>query len=109
MNMLIRFLSDDEIEVEKVEDSIDDNSVDGPEDLIKDLSVEKDEHGANESNANISRNIAKTCQEHSNDAINVNESMARGRSGGLISMWDPNTFVKEDISCDDAFIIVKGR
>ncbi|GJU67635.1 hypothetical protein Tco_1253894 [Tanacetum coccineum] len=36
-------------------------------------------------------------------------SMARGRSGGLISMWDPNSFIKDDIWCDDAFIIVKGH
>ena len=36
-------------------------------------------------------------------------SLARGRSGGLISMWDPNLFVKENIWCDEAFIIVKGR
>nr|GEX85332.1 putative ribonuclease H protein At1g65750 family [Tanacetum cinerariifolium] len=36
-------------------------------------------------------------------------SLARGRSGSLISMWDPNNFVKEDIWCDDAFIIVKGQ
>ncbi|GKE08996.1 hypothetical protein Tco_1412547 [Tanacetum coccineum] len=36
-------------------------------------------------------------------------SMARGRSGGLISMWDPNIFVKSDIWCDDSFVIVKGQ
>nr|GEV37546.1 RNA-directed DNA polymerase, eukaryota, reverse transcriptase zinc-binding domain protein [Tanacetum cinerariifolium] len=36
-------------------------------------------------------------------------NLARGRSGGLISMWDPNNFVKHDIWCDDAFIIVKGK
>ncbi|GJS66564.1 putative RNA-directed DNA polymerase, eukaryota, reverse transcriptase zinc-binding domain protein [Tanacetum coccineum] len=36
-------------------------------------------------------------------------SMAHGRSGGLISMWDPNTFSKEEIWCDDSFTIVKGR
>ncbi|GJV89970.1 RNA-directed DNA polymerase, eukaryota, reverse transcriptase zinc-binding domain protein [Tanacetum coccineum] len=36
-------------------------------------------------------------------------SMACGRSGGLISMWDPNSFIKDDILCDDAFIIVKGH
>ncbi|GJZ69740.1 RNA-directed DNA polymerase, eukaryota, reverse transcriptase zinc-binding domain protein [Tanacetum coccineum] len=36
-------------------------------------------------------------------------SMSRGRSTGLICMWDPNVFVKEEIWCDDAFIIVKGR
>nr|GEV18562.1 RNA-directed DNA polymerase, eukaryota, reverse transcriptase zinc-binding domain protein [Tanacetum cinerariifolium] len=63
-------IKDDENEVEKVEDSIDDNSVDGLEDLIKDLSVEKEEHEANESNSNISINIAKTGQEHLNDAFN---------------------------------------
>ncbi|GJT35978.1 zinc finger, PHD-type containing protein [Tanacetum coccineum] len=36
-------------------------------------------------------------------------SLARGRSGGLISMWDPNVFVKEQIWRDEDFIIVKGR
>ncbi|GJZ76720.1 RNA-directed DNA polymerase, eukaryota, reverse transcriptase zinc-binding domain protein [Tanacetum coccineum] len=36
-------------------------------------------------------------------------SMARGRSGGLISIWDPNFFSKEAIWCDDHFIIVKGH
>ncbi|GJX47736.1 RNA-directed DNA polymerase, eukaryota, reverse transcriptase zinc-binding domain protein [Tanacetum coccineum] len=36
-------------------------------------------------------------------------SMARGRSGGIISMWDPNIFVKKDIWCDDSFVIVKGQ
>nr|GEV31390.1 ribonuclease H-like domain-containing protein [Tanacetum cinerariifolium] len=29
--------------------------------------------------------------------------------GGLISMWDPASFVKDDIWCDDSFIIVKGK
>nr|GEU51935.1 RNA-directed DNA polymerase, eukaryota, reverse transcriptase zinc-binding domain protein [Tanacetum cinerariifolium] len=36
-------------------------------------------------------------------------SMARGISRGLISMWDPNSFVKENIWCDEAFTIVKGH
>ncbi|GJW50327.1 RNA-directed DNA polymerase, eukaryota, reverse transcriptase zinc-binding domain protein [Tanacetum coccineum] len=36
-------------------------------------------------------------------------SMSRGRSGGLLSMWDPNIFSKEAIWCDDHFIIVKGH
>nr|GEW93910.1 RNA-directed DNA polymerase, eukaryota [Tanacetum cinerariifolium] len=27
--------------------------------------------------------------------------------GGLISMWDPNSFIKDDTWCDDAFTIVK--
>ncbi|GKA34278.1 RNA-directed DNA polymerase, eukaryota, reverse transcriptase zinc-binding domain protein [Tanacetum coccineum] len=36
-------------------------------------------------------------------------SMARGRSGGLISVWDPNLFSKESIWCDDSFIIIKGN
>ncbi|GJW10716.1 RNA-directed DNA polymerase, eukaryota, reverse transcriptase zinc-binding domain protein [Tanacetum coccineum] len=34
-------------------------------------------------------------------------SMARGRSGGLIYVWDPNLFSKESIWCDDSFIIIK--
>ncbi|GJS38456.1 RNA-directed DNA polymerase, eukaryota, reverse transcriptase zinc-binding domain protein, partial [Tanacetum coccineum] len=37
------------------------------------------------------------------------EGMARGRSGGLISTWDPNSYIRDDIWCDDAFIIVKGH
>nr|GEX37072.1 putative RNA-directed DNA polymerase, eukaryota, reverse transcriptase zinc-binding domain protein [Tanacetum cinerariifolium] len=39
----------------------------------------------------------------------VKESMARGRSRGLTSLWDPNMFVKKDIWCDDAFVIIKGK
>ncbi|GJU08291.1 RNA-directed DNA polymerase, eukaryota, reverse transcriptase zinc-binding domain protein, partial [Tanacetum coccineum] len=39
----------------------------------------------------------------------LNIIMARGRSGGLISMWDPNFFSKESIWCDDSFIIIKGN
>ncbi|GJV92474.1 RNA-directed DNA polymerase, eukaryota, reverse transcriptase zinc-binding domain protein [Tanacetum coccineum] len=34
-------------------------------------------------------------------------SMARGLSGGLISIWDPNMFSKNSIWCDDSFIIIK--
>ncbi|GJT94802.1 hypothetical protein Tco_1090320 [Tanacetum coccineum] len=48
-----------------------------------------------------------------NQIIDVGNSlvmiMARGRSGGLISMWDPNFFSKESIWCDDSFIIIKGN
>ncbi|GJT95773.1 RNA-directed DNA polymerase, eukaryota, reverse transcriptase zinc-binding domain protein [Tanacetum coccineum] len=36
-------------------------------------------------------------------------NLARGRSGGLISMWDTNMFVKEHIWCDESYIIVKGQ
>ncbi|GJS47552.1 RNA-directed DNA polymerase, eukaryota, reverse transcriptase zinc-binding domain protein [Tanacetum coccineum] len=36
-------------------------------------------------------------------------SLSRGRSGGLISVWDPNHFTKEQIWCDNWYIIVKGR
>ncbi|PWA46254.1 RNA-directed DNA polymerase, eukaryota, Reverse transcriptase zinc-binding domain protein [Artemisia annua] len=35
--------------------------------------------------------------------------MARGRSGGLISIWDPNFFVKTNIWCGDNYVIVKGK
>ncbi|GKD40599.1 RNA-directed DNA polymerase, eukaryota, reverse transcriptase zinc-binding domain protein [Tanacetum coccineum] len=36
-------------------------------------------------------------------------SMARGLSGGLISIWDPNMFSKNSIWCDHSFIIIKGN
>ncbi|GJT66456.1 RNA-directed DNA polymerase, eukaryota [Tanacetum coccineum] len=36
-------------------------------------------------------------------------SMARDRSGGLISMWDPNLFVKSNIWCGDNYVIVNGK
>nr|GEU71853.1 RNA-directed DNA polymerase, eukaryota, reverse transcriptase zinc-binding domain protein [Tanacetum cinerariifolium] len=35
--------------------------------------------------------------------------MSRGHSGGLIPVWDPNSFTKDTILCDDSFIIVKGK
>ncbi|XP_071687761.1 uncharacterized protein [Rutidosis leptorrhynchoides] len=35
-------------------------------------------------------------------------SLARGYSGGIISLWDPNVFIRSDIWCDDNFVIVKG-
>ncbi|GJU43814.1 RNA-directed DNA polymerase, eukaryota, reverse transcriptase zinc-binding domain protein [Tanacetum coccineum] len=36
-------------------------------------------------------------------------SLSRGRSGGMISIWDPNFFSKEQIWCEDRYIIVKGK
>ncbi|PWA80111.1 RNA-directed DNA polymerase, eukaryota, Reverse transcriptase zinc-binding domain protein [Artemisia annua] len=36
-------------------------------------------------------------------------SMARGFSGGLISIWDPSMFVKSEIWCSDHYIIVQGK
>ncbi|PWA84232.1 hypothetical protein CTI12_AA161030 [Artemisia annua] len=36
-------------------------------------------------------------------------SLSRGRSGGLISIWDPNVFAKDRIWCDDRYIIVKDH
>ncbi|GJS26789.1 RNA-directed DNA polymerase, eukaryota, reverse transcriptase zinc-binding domain protein [Tanacetum coccineum] len=36
-------------------------------------------------------------------------SLARGRSGGLVSIWDPSMFVKTNIWCGDSYIIVKGN
>ncbi|PWA83892.1 RNA-directed DNA polymerase, eukaryota, Reverse transcriptase zinc-binding domain protein [Artemisia annua] len=36
-------------------------------------------------------------------------SMARGRLGGLISMWDSNVFMKSNIWCGDNYVIVKGK
>ncbi|GJS73066.1 hypothetical protein Tco_0705907 [Tanacetum coccineum] len=34
-------------------------------------------------------------------------SLSQGRSGGLISIWDPNVFVKIQIWCDDSYIIMQ--
>ncbi|PWA62538.1 RNA-directed DNA polymerase, eukaryota, Reverse transcriptase zinc-binding domain protein [Artemisia annua] len=36
-------------------------------------------------------------------------SMARGRSGGLITMWDPSVFTKNRIWCNDNYVIVEGK
>ncbi|GJZ21285.1 RNA-directed DNA polymerase, eukaryota, reverse transcriptase zinc-binding domain protein [Tanacetum coccineum] len=36
-------------------------------------------------------------------------SMARGRSGGLVTLWDPNVFAKKRIWCSDNYIIVEGK
>ncbi|PWA99289.1 RNA-directed DNA polymerase, eukaryota, Reverse transcriptase zinc-binding domain protein [Artemisia annua] len=36
-------------------------------------------------------------------------SMSRGRSGGIISMWDPAIFIKQNIWCDANFVIVQGQ
>lgn len=36
------------------------------------------------------------------------ESLARGRSGGILSVWDPSAFVKSDSVTHDNFVIVKG-
>ncbi|GJU32048.1 putative RNA-directed DNA polymerase, eukaryota, reverse transcriptase zinc-binding domain protein [Tanacetum coccineum] len=43
-----------------------------------------------------------------NYSLDYTCSMARGRSGGLISMWDPSMFVKSNFWCDDNFNIVQG-
>ncbi|PWA88435.1 RNA-directed DNA polymerase, eukaryota [Artemisia annua] len=36
-------------------------------------------------------------------------SSARGRSGGLVTLWDPNVFVKNQFWCGDNYIIVEGK
>nr|GEU62973.1 hypothetical protein [Tanacetum cinerariifolium] len=36
-------------------------------------------------------------------------SMAKGLSGGIISMWDPTVFSKENIWCNDNYVIVQGK
>nr|GEU87653.1 RNA-directed DNA polymerase, eukaryota, reverse transcriptase zinc-binding domain protein [Tanacetum cinerariifolium] len=35
--------------------------------------------------------------------------MARGRSGGLVTMWDPNVFVKKRMWCADSYIIIEDN
>nr|GEZ44463.1 RNA-directed DNA polymerase, eukaryota, reverse transcriptase zinc-binding domain protein [Tanacetum cinerariifolium] len=34
-------------------------------------------------------------------------SMARGGSGGLVTMWDPNVFIKKRMWCADNYIIIE--
>nr|GEZ14506.1 RNA-directed DNA polymerase, eukaryota [Tanacetum cinerariifolium] len=48
-------------------------------------------------------------EEEGNFNFNYACILARGRSGGLISMWYTNMFTKERIWCDEAYIIVKGQ
>ena len=36
-------------------------------------------------------------------------SLSRGRSGGRISIWDPNSFSKQNIWCHDSYIIIQGK
>ncbi|XP_071699383.1 uncharacterized protein [Rutidosis leptorrhynchoides] len=44
-----------------------------------------------------------------NYAFNYACSLSLGFSGGIISIWDPNYFVKERIWYDDNYVIVKGK
>ncbi|XP_071741400.1 uncharacterized protein [Rutidosis leptorrhynchoides] len=36
-------------------------------------------------------------------------ALSQGFSGGIISLWDPNVFVRSDLWCDNNFVIVKGK
>nr|GEX88410.1 RNA-directed DNA polymerase, eukaryota, reverse transcriptase zinc-binding domain protein [Tanacetum cinerariifolium] len=36
-------------------------------------------------------------------------SLARGRSGGIISIWDPAMFIKINIWCGNHYVIVQGK
>ncbi|GJV14199.1 RNA-directed DNA polymerase, eukaryota, reverse transcriptase zinc-binding domain protein [Tanacetum coccineum] len=36
-------------------------------------------------------------------------SMARGTSGGLVTLWDPNVFIKKRMWCSDNYIILEGK
>ncbi|PWA47674.1 endonuclease/exonuclease/phosphatase family protein [Artemisia annua] len=44
-----------------------------------------------------------------NNQFEVASSGARGRSGGLLTIWDPNVFQKLRIWCTENVIIVKGK
>ncbi|GJY15773.1 RNA-directed DNA polymerase, eukaryota [Tanacetum coccineum] len=47
--------------------------------------------------------------EINEDPFYKHPSLSRGRLGSLISVWDPNHFIKDQIWCDDWYIIIKGR
>ncbi|XP_071704425.1 uncharacterized protein [Rutidosis leptorrhynchoides] len=44
-----------------------------------------------------------------NPNFNYSVSLSRGYSSGIISMWDPCSFVKSNMWCDENFVIVKGK
>ena len=44
-----------------------------------------------------------------NFAFDYTVSYMRGRSGGIVSMWDPTVFIKDGITCTDNTIIVHGE
>ncbi|KAL4588235.1 hypothetical protein LXL04_001117 [Taraxacum kok-saghyz] len=44
-----------------------------------------------------------------NFAFDFTVSLARGRSGGIVSMWDPAAFVKESFMCMDNAVFVYGE
>ncbi|XP_071739093.1 uncharacterized protein [Rutidosis leptorrhynchoides] len=43
-----------------------------------------------------------------NDNFDFAISLARGFSGGIISIWEPSMFIRNEIWCDVNFVIVKG-
>ncbi|GJV72787.1 hypothetical protein Tco_1492782 [Tanacetum coccineum] len=116
-------------DIEKVKDSIEVKYVDELNDLndnLKEMEKDKGEDDIPIENFNESVNDVQSKQHvvqeenkpvyFSNDDISSNlilkhekksisHHMARGRYGGLISMWDPNVFVKDNIWCDESFII----
>ena len=44
-----------------------------------------------------------------NNQFDVASSGARGRSGGLVTIWDPNVFKKSRLWCTENLIIVEGE
>ncbi|GJU38170.1 RNA-directed DNA polymerase, eukaryota, reverse transcriptase zinc-binding domain protein [Tanacetum coccineum] len=125
-NMYVIYGNEDINGIEKVEDSIGENSLADLNDLndlketINELASNEIQHPINKENMDQEDDINKVSPEIavSSDLSRppgfehmkrTSSNLARGRSGGLISMWDPNSFIKDDIWCDDSFIIVKGH
>ncbi|GJS56778.1 RNA-directed DNA polymerase, eukaryota, reverse transcriptase zinc-binding domain protein [Tanacetum coccineum] len=113
------FDSSDNIDVngiEKVEDFVDESSLTDLNDLketLNELESNEIQHPISKENMDPKDDINNASPE-TGVSLDLSRppgrrflSMARGKSGGLISMWDPNSFIKDDIWCDDAFIIVK--
>ncbi|GKC02261.1 RNA-directed DNA polymerase, eukaryota, reverse transcriptase zinc-binding domain protein, partial [Tanacetum coccineum] len=95
--------------MEKVEDSVNENSLADLNDLddlketINELASNKIQHPISKENIDQEDDINKVSPEIGVSGPNV------GLKGCLISMWDLNSFNKDDIWCDDAFIIVKWQ
>ncbi|GKE52918.1 hypothetical protein Tco_1488074, partial [Tanacetum coccineum] len=116
-------MSSDVNGMEKVEDSVDKNSLADLNDLkdlketINELASNKIQHPISKENMDQEDDIKKCGMKKWRKRVWIKTYVssitfifsAHGRSRGMISMWDPNSFIKDDIWFDDAFIIVKGH
>ncbi|GKC39035.1 hypothetical protein Tco_1051419 [Tanacetum coccineum] len=126
---------EDDSKDNKIDSHEDANSVDDLDELLNDLNDDKGQNDDNNepfnnnlksqkvegnniqqpsSNESSSHDLSRppgfeNFKKETSSNSNCSTSFAKFRSGGLISLWDPNMFTKKDIWCDDSFVIVKGK